>query len=261
MECMSGVCSCRDGQIDCGGECRDLCECPSGYVECDGQCVGRDECCNGTALAPGNTCCPDGTQAESCCGGTALEAGNMCCDNVTGLQGPSCGACTTDAACDDGDTCTHDWCLDGTCRYDAVPSTVYRIPEGWVSCETTQSQSDSCDMHTIPPTTIHTTDEIQLALPASLILEKDCLGKWIPQSNSGWILTESGMLTYTFSEAGPGCSGSYSESFNMESGSYSSHGDSACTFFDNFGCSIGTSYSSACTGTLAVCDINSPNCE
>ena len=152
-EFCTGVEICQSGSCVSPG---DPCPGPDGDDDCSETCDETADDCVGND--PDASACDDGLYcngADTCdaSGGCSVHAGNPCtgpdgdldcaesCDETAG----DCGANDPDgsACADDGDDCTDDECITGTCMHPCAPAAC--MDGTWCACSETCDRSDPVD--------------------------------------------------------------------------------------------------------------------
>jgi hypothetical protein len=111
--CLFDASLCDDGNLCTSDTCLPSGECENTPVSCDdGNPCTSDSCDAATG------CLSVANDGVSCDDGNACTYDDLCISTVcTGQTVPGC--CAIDANCNDGDPCTIDSCVSGTCTYDA----------------------------------------------------------------------------------------------------------------------------------------------
>ena len=124
-ECLGGACvgsgdacpgqMCNDDTdacVDCisHADCTDGEVCTDDFCDADGQCfyTNNSNACDDTLFC---------TAVDSCSGGSCVGSGDPCLGQLCDEVNDRCVECLGDADCDDGNVCTNDFCVGGTCSY------------------------------------------------------------------------------------------------------------------------------------------------
>jgi hypothetical protein len=156
--CDLGTCSVHAGDPcvapDSCDEAADACVECSNHADCDDtEVCTKDRCVAGSCVYTNQGgACDDGlfcNGADSCLGGACSgHAGDPCGGQICDELGDVCVDCFVDPDCDDGDVCTDDACVGGTCEW-----TVNTAPcdDGLFCNGTDECAAGSCSVHAGDP--------------------------------------------------------------------------------------------------------------